>query len=179
MMIKKLSTLLLILCVTLAVNAQDKKPAPSPSSQVKQVVGLTDVSIDYSRPSVKDRRIFGGLVPYNKVWRTGANARTKITFSDDITVGGKSLKAGTYAILTIPSASSWEIVFYTDYKGGGAPATLDKSLVAAKATAPVIKLPFDVETLMIGIGDLRDDSATLNFVWENAYVKLPFTVPSH
>ena len=103
-MIKKFTTLLLILSVTLLVHAQDKKPAPSPNGKFQQVVGLTDVSVDYSRPSKKDRTIMGGLVPYGKVWRTGANARTKITFSDNVTIDGKSLKAGTYAIFSIPTA---------------------------------------------------------------------------
>lgn len=179
MMIKKLFTLVLIMSVTMMVNAQDKKPVPSPRAQLSQVVGLTDVTIDYSRPSMKGRTIFGGLETYGKVWRTGANARTKITFSDDVTIDGKSLKAGTYAIFTIPTETSWEVIFYTDHKGGGAPATLDESLVALKTSAEVRKLSFDVETLLITIGNLTNVSADLQIIWENTVVSVPFTVPAH
>jgi hypothetical protein len=178
-MIKKLSTLVLILSVTMMVNAQDKKPAPSPSSQLKQVVGLTDVTVDYSRPSMKGRKIFGGLESYGKVWRTGANARTKITFSDDVTIAGKSLKAGTYAIFTIPTATSWEVIFYTNHSGGGAPASIDESLVALRTNVEVNELPFDVESLLITIGNLRDGGANLQIIWENIAVSIPFTVPTH
>lgn len=178
-MIKKLITLVLILSVTMMVNAQDKKPAPSPSAQINQVVGLTDVTIDYSRPSMKGRTIFGGLVPYGKVWRTGANARTKITFSDDVTIGEKSLKAGTYAVFTIPTSSSWEIIFYTDHKGGGAPKSIDESLVALRTNAATSAFSADVESFTIGIGSLKDDSANLYFVWANTIVAVPFSVPSH
>jgi hypothetical protein len=118
-------------------------------------------------------------VPYGKVWRTGANARTKITFSDDVTVGGKSLKAGTYAIFTIPTATSWEIIFYTDHNGGGAPKSIDESLVALRTNAEVNELPFDVESFLILIGNLTNGGADLQIIWENAAISIPFTVPAH
>src|SRR5688572_14329931 len=118
---KKITLLLCCVFMSFSMTAQIETPAPSPSAKLQQKVGLTDITIEYSRPSVKGRTIFGDLVPYDKLWRTGANARTKITFSDDVKISGKEVKAGTYAIFTRPTAKSWEVIFYTDYSGGGAP----------------------------------------------------------
>jgi hypothetical protein len=175
---KKLLLLLLAFTASLAINAQIKTPAPSPSSKLEQKVGLTTVNLDYSRPGVKGRTVFGDLVPYGKLWRTGANARTKITFSDDVEVDGKPLKAGTYAIFTIPGEDTWDIIFYTDYEGGGAPAELDESKVAARVTAKTNPIPFNVETFTIDINNITNNSATLEFIWENTFVAVPFTVPT-
>jgi tetratricopeptide (TPR) repeat protein len=127
---------------------------------------------------MKGRTIFGDLVPYGKVWRTGANARTKVTFSDDVTVGGKTLKAGTYAIFTIPQVSKWEIIFYTDYQGGGAPQELDESKVAARVMADVYPIEMDVQTFTITIDDLTNNSAVIGLLWEKTYVAIPFEVPT-
>ncbi|ULC58606.1 DUF2911 domain-containing protein [Flaviramulus sp. BrNp1-15] len=175
---KKLLLILLAFTTVYSVNAQIQTPAPSPSSKVEQMVGLTTVNLDYSRPGVKGRTVFGDLVPYGKVWRTGANARTKITFSNDVAVDGKELKAGTYAIFTIPQADSWEVIFYTEYGGGGAPAELDETKVAARVKAPVYPVPFNVESFTIDINNLKSNSATLEFIWEKTYVAVPFTVPT-
>jgi hypothetical protein len=161
-----------------SINAQIETPQPSPSSKLEQKVGLTDVTIEYSRPGVKGRTIFGDLVPYGKLWRTGANARTKITISDAITIDGKELAAGTYAVFTIPNEESWEIIFYTDSKGGGAPAELDESKVALRTTAETQVVPFNVESFTLEINNLKDDSAILNILWEKTYVGIAFTVPT-
>jgi hypothetical protein len=173
-------TLLLMLAFTMgyAVNAQIETPAPSPASKLEQKVGLTDVTLEYSRPAMRGRTIFGDLVPYGKVWRTGANARTTITFSDDATVGGTALKAGTYAIFTIPQPKKWEIIFYTEYQGGGAPATLDESKVAARYTADVIPMDMDIQSFTITLDDVTSKSAVIGLLWERAYVPVPFTVPT-
>ncbi|WOD43729.1 DUF2911 domain-containing protein [Hwangdonia lutea] len=175
---KKLLLILLAFTMSYSVNAQIETPQPSPSSKVEQMVGLTTVNLDYSRPGVKGRTVFGDLVPYGKVWRTGANARTKITFSEDVAVDGQALKAGSYAIFTIPQADAWDVVFYTDYKGGGAPAELDESKVAARVTAKVHPIPFNVETFTMDINNITNSSATLEFIWEKTYVAVPFTVPT-
>ena len=175
---KKLLLLALAFTFSLQINAQVETPQPSPFSKVEQKVGLTDVSFEYSRPGVKGRTIFGDLVPYGKVWRTGANARTKITFSSDVIVGEKELKAGTYAILTIPQASAWEIIFYTDYSSGGAPAELDENNVAARVNAQVNPIPFSVESFTIDINNLSNNGAVLEFIWEKTYVSMPFAVPT-
>ena len=100
-----------IFSLVFTTNAQLKTPQPSPFSKIEQKVGVTDVTLEFSRPGMKGRVIFGDLVPYGKVWRTGANSNTKITFSDDVTIDGKSLKKGTYALYTIPNKESWEIIF--------------------------------------------------------------------
>lgn len=107
---------ILIFTVATTVLAQIKTPQLSPSCKLTQEVGLIKVDIDYSRPSAKGRKIFGDLVPYGLLWRTGANASTKVTFSDDVIVGGVALKKGTYALYTIPEEKDWSIVFYQNYQ---------------------------------------------------------------
>ena len=173
---KKLVLFVFAMTLMFSVNAQIKTPAPSPAAKIEQVVGLTDVSIDYSRPSMRGRTIFGDLVPYGKVWRTGANARTKVTFGDDVMVGDKALKAGTYAIFTIPQEKSWEVIFYTDHTGGGAPAELDESKVAARVTAPVYPIEMDIQSFTISIDDITNSSAVIGMMWEKTYVGVEFKV---
>ncbi len=175
---KKLLLLALAFTFSFQINAQVETPQPSPSSKLEQKVGLTDVTIDYSRPGVKGRTVFGDLVPFGKVWRTGANARTKITFNNDVVVGGKELKAGTYAIFTIPQADAWEIIFYTEFAGGGAPAELDENKVAARVNAQVHAMEYSVESFTISTNNLSNNGATLEFLWEKTYVAVPFTVPT-
>lgn len=175
---KKILICLLALTISFAIEAQVNTPAPSPFSRVEQKVGLTDVSLEYSRPAMRGRTIFGDLVPYGKLWRTGANARTKITFSDDVMIGESKLKAGTYAIFSIPQSKSWEVIFYTEYQGGGAPAQIDESKVAARVTAEVYAMPMDVQSFTITFDDLTSGSAVLGMLWEKTYVGVEFKVPT-
>ncbi|WP_456424424.1 DUF2911 domain-containing protein [Lutibacter sp.] len=177
-MLKKLTILLLIIGLNSAVNAQIKTPQPSPASKLEQVVGLTDVTIEYSRPAMRGRTIFGNLVPYGKIWRTGANANTKITFSNNVTIDGQELKKGTYAIFTIPNETSWDIIFYNDATNWGAPKELDESKVSAKTTVDVHAIPFNVESFTIDINDISNNGATLNIIWGKTYVSIPFEVPT-
>lgn len=176
-MTKKLFIALLFVGV-ISANAQIKTPAPSPFSKVEQVVGLTDVTLEYSRPAMRGRTIFGDLVPFDKIWRTGANARTKITFSDDVTIEGDTLKKGTYAIFTKPAADSWEVYFYTDYAGGGAPRNWDDSKVALKTTAKTESMPMPVQSFTMSFDDLTDASGVIGMLWENTYVGVKFNVPT-
>lgn len=176
-MLKKIVFLFLFAGI-ISANAQIKTPAPSPFSTTTQVVGLTDVSLEYSRPAMRGRTIFGDLVPYDKIWRTGANQRTKITFSDDVMVDGDTLKKGTYAIFTKPSAESWEVYFYTDYAGGGAPQTLDDSKVALKTTAKVQPMPMAIQSFTMTFDDLTGSSAVLGIMWDKTYVGVKFDVPT-
>ena len=111
---KKLTLLAFALTLMFSVNAQIETPQPSPFTKIEQKVGLTDVTLEYSRPGMRGRTIFGDLVPYGKLWRTGANKNTMITFSDDVVVDGQTLKAGSYAIFVTPSAKSWDVIFYSD-----------------------------------------------------------------
>jgi tetratricopeptide (TPR) repeat protein len=175
---KKLLLLVAAAACSFSLQGQITTPQPSPFSKIHQVVGLTDVSVEYSRPSMRGRTIFGDLVPFDKIWRTGANARTKITFSDDVTIGETTLKAGTYAIFTKPGQSSWDVYFYTETGGGGTPSSWDDSKVAAQLNVPVYAMAEDVETFTISIDNLNNNGATLGMIWENTYVGVPFNVPT-
>lgn len=175
---KRIALMLVAFVLSLNVNAQVETPQPSPFSKVEQKVGLTDVTLEYSRPSMRERVIFGNLVPYGKLWRTGANKNTTVTFSDDVTVDGQTLKAGSYAIFTTPNEESWDIVFYADANNWGTPREWDDSKVAAKVTAKVYPLAFKVETFTIGFDDLSNNSATIGMIWENVYVGVKFSTPT-
>ncbi len=175
---KKLLLSLFVVAISTGANAQLKTPASSPSSKLEQTVGLTDVSVEYSRPGVKGRTIFGDLVPYGKVWRTGANQNTKVTFSDDVTIDGKELKKGTYALYTKPGKSSWEVIFYSDAKNWGTPREWDAKKVALSTTAKVQSMPMPIETFTMTIDDLTNNSAVLGMLWENTYVGVKFNTPT-
>ena len=153
-------------------------PQPSPFSKLKQKVGLTDVTVEFSRPAMRGRKIFGDLVPYGKTWRTGANANTKITFSDDITIDSKTLKAGTYAIYSVPNKDSWDIMFYMDSDNWGTPQEWDDAKVALKTTVKTEDMPMTVQSFTITVDDLTNTSASLGILWENTYVAIPFEVPT-
>lgn len=170
----------LIVCVlwgTLSADAQLQTPAPSPSSKLVQTVGLTDVTIEYSRPSMKGRTIFGDLVPYGTMWRTGANASTKVSFSEDVTVGGKELKKGKYALYTIPGESEWTIIFHNNITHGGTGGDNYKEEEdAVRFTVKPSKTGHAVETFTIDVGDLTNDGANINLKWANTKVAIPLGV---
>lgn len=175
---KKFLLLFSVFLATYASYSQVKVPQSSPKGMVEQVVGLTDVTIDYSRPSMKGRRIFGDLVPFGKLWRTGANGNTKISFTDDVTIDGKILKKGTYALFTIPKAESWEIIFYNDVNNWGTPETLEDSKIALKTSVKSELLNKKVETFTIAISNLDNNFAHLELSWENTVVAVKFEVPT-
>ncbi|MDP3314052.1 MAG: DUF2911 domain-containing protein [Lutibacter sp.] len=175
---KKISLLVVLVGLISTSYAQIKTPQPSPSSKIVQMVGLTEVTLEYSRPSMRGRTVFGDLVSYGSVWRTGANANTKITFGDNVTVGGTELKKGTYAVYTIPGEKTWEIIFYSDASNWGNPQSWDESKVAAKATVEVMVLPMKIETFTMTFDDLETGSGVLGILWENAYVGVKFNVPT-
>src|SRR5262245_15382561 len=157
-----------------AEEAKIEFPAPSQHSTVKQRVGLTDVEIDYSRPNKNNREIFGGLVPYGKLWRTGANAVTKIKFSKPVTLGGKEIPAGEYALFTIPAAEEWTIIVSKDAKVQSA-ADYKQENDAARITAKPESIPVTIETFTIGLADVKGASATLNFLWDKTRVPVKLT----
>ncbi len=175
---KKLGFLSLFAVLALTVNAQMQTPQPSPSSELEQMVGLTEVEVEYARPSMKGRTIFGDLVPYGQLWRTGANKNTTVSFSDDVKIGGKDVKAGEYAIFTKPGEAVWEVIFYTDTENWGTPRNWDASKVAATVKVEVMKMPMKVETFTITIDDLTNNGANLGILWEDVYVGVPFEVPT-
>lgn len=174
---KTLISALFSLCI-ITVYGQLQTPAPSPFGKIEQMVGLTKVTVEYSRPSMKERKIFGGLVPWEQLWRTGANANTKITFSDDIIINGQTLAKGTYALFSKPDPAFWEFIFYTDTNNGGLPQKWDENKVALRFKADMEEFPIPVETFTIDIGDLSNDSASLILIWEEFYAKMPFDVPT-
>ena len=171
---------LFVCAVTLmfSANAQLETPQPSPLSKLEQKVGLTDITIEYSRPGVKGRKIFGGLEAYGTVWRTGANANTTIEFSDDVTIGDGTLKAGKYAIFTKLQEKTWEVMFYTDTNNWGVPQEWDASKVAASMKVEVMEIPFNVETFTIDINNITNNGGTIDMIWEKSYVAVPFGVPT-
>lgn len=165
--------------LTLGATAQIETPAPSPAAKLWQTVGLTEVTIAYSRPAMRGRTVMGNLVPYGEVWRTGANANTTVEFSTPVTVGGKELKAGKYALYTKPMKDTWEVYFYTDSDNWGTPQEWDASKIAAMTTVKANKLPTTVGSFTITIDEITNDGAHLGMMWESTYVEVPFEVPAN
>ncbi len=150
-----------------------KTPAPSPLQTIDQAFALSNVKIEYSRPGAKGRAIFGDVVPFGKIWRTGANGATKITFGDDVMVGGKELKAGTYAIYSMPDRNKWEVMFYKDLTMAGNVANYRTSDEVLRVSVPVMKLNDKVESFTINMGDITSTSANLDIMWEATRVSVP------
>src|SRR5947209_3196317 len=164
-------SLLVLLALPLAAQ-QLRLPRVSPSSTLTQTVGLTDITIKYSRPGVKGRQIWGQLVPYDQVWRTGANEATTISFSDDVTINGQKLAKGTYALFTIPHKDQWDVVFNSQAEQWGA-FTHDKSKDVLTVTAKPEKAEFR-EWMEFEIPEMTTDTAKIALRWEN--IAVPFTV---
>ena len=148
---------------------------PSAHSVLKQRVGVTDVEIDYSRPDKNGRDIFGTLVPFGTVWRTGANAATTITLSDTVNLGGKDIPAGKYALFTIPGADQWTIILSKHADQFGA-FDYKESEDLARFTAKPATLAAPVETFTIGLADVKENSAQLQLEWDRTCVSVPLTV---
>ncbi len=172
-----LGTLVLLLAVSLMeTQAQITTPAPSPSSTLKQTVGLVDIKVEYSRPGIKGRTIFGDLVPYDKVWRLGANAATKMTVSDAVKIGGKKLDKGSYAVLAKPGKSSWSFMFYP-YSSGNFGSYLEGDVEPVKVTSTPISLgEMSIENFQITIDEISNNGATMYVVWDNTAVPLEIKV---
>ena len=175
---KKIIVVLAIMIANYAIEAQVKTPQASPKCTLTQIVGLTTVEIVYSRPSAKGRDVFNNLVPFGKLWRTGANENTNISFSDDVVIDGKTLPKGKYALYTTPRADSWEIVFYTATDNWGNPETWDETKVALKTTSKSEHLDRFIESFTIGVNNLDNNFAHLELSWENTIVALKFEVPT-
>ncbi|APU11853.1 DUF2911 domain-containing protein [Cellulophaga lytica] len=175
---KKIALVLVAVFALTGVQAQIETPQPSPFTKIEQKVGLTDVTLEYSRPSMRGREVFGNLVPFSKLWRTGANKNTTITFSNNVIIGGKEVKAGSYAVFTKPGESSWEIIFYADTNNWGTPKAWDNAKVAATVKADVVKMPMKIETFTMTFDDLTASSAVLGILWEDVYVGAKFDVPT-
>jgi hypothetical protein len=151
-------------------------PAASPACTLKQRVGLTDIEIVYSRPGVKDRIIFGGIVPYGQVWRTGANQATKITFSTPVKLEGHEIPAGTYALFTIPGENEWTIIISTNAAQFGAFQYNEKDDFVRFKVTPATLADTRVETFVIEFNRIGDESAVLELVWEKTVVPIHMEV---
>ncbi|WP_026714850.1 DUF2911 domain-containing protein [Flavobacterium daejeonense] len=176
---KKVLLIVFLIVLNLGAEAQVRIPEMSPKAVVKQVVGLTDVEIVYSRPSARGRSVLGNLVPFGQLWRTGANENSIISFSDDVVINGKTLKKGKYALYSIPNVKTWDVLFYTATDNWGTPKEFDESKVALKVSVDEEALTKPVETFTLAINNLTTNSATLDISWENSYVSLKFEVPTN
>lgn len=150
-------------------------PQPSPTQTMKQNFGLSSIELSYSRPGMKGRKIFGDLVPYGKVWRTGANAATIITFGEEVTIGGTKVAAGKYGLLTIPEANEWTVIIskQTDVTSPEA-YKQDQDVVRVKAKP--MPLPFPIETFTISFDDMKSNGCSIGIMWEQVYVMVPITI---
>jgi hypothetical protein len=160
------------------IMAQITMPAPSPAVKLETKIGLSDVKIEYSRPAMKGRTIFGDLVPYGEVWRTGANASTKITFSDDVLFAGQAVAAGTYAFYTIPGQQEWEVILSANTELWGSMGYTDADdVVRTKVTATRTSPAFESFTLDFAHIDM--DVAHLRMMWENTLIEIPVKAEVH
>jgi hypothetical protein len=158
------------------LQAQIKTPSLSPDAKLEQKIGLTDVTIEYSRPSIRNRVIFGGLVPYDEVWRTGANSATKITFGDNVDFGGTEVAKGSYALLTKPGKSNWTFMLYpygstdwSEYTGS------DVQPITVQAS-PKEMTSMHVQSLTLGFDNLTNSGADFYVLWDNVYVAVPLKI---
>jgi hypothetical protein len=172
---KKILLLLQATLVLCLANAQTlTTPQPSPTQTIKQNFGVGSIELNYSRPAKKDRKIMGDLVPFGKVWRTGANNATTITFSDDVTIGGTVVKAGKYGLLTIPDAKNWTIIISKDVTVNQ-PANYKAENDVVRVQADVITLPYTIENFTINFADITGSSCNVQLMWENTYLQFPVT----
>ncbi|MDH4069869.1 MAG: DUF2911 domain-containing protein [Ignavibacteria bacterium] len=157
--------------------SQLETPRASPLGKIEQAVGVMKVSVEYSRPGVKGRKVFGELVPFGQVWRTGANEATKITFSDDVMVEGSPVPAGTYSLYTVPGETEWTIIINKALNWGD---QHDPKEDVVRFTVKPMKTGRMIETLTISVGDVKDDGAMVYLAWENTLVRfgLKFDVDS-
>lgn len=168
---------LLFCTLSMGVFAQKiSMPAPSPLETTTQKFGLGEVSLEYSRPAAKGRTIFGDVVPFGKIWRTGANNTTKITFTDDVQFEGKAVKAGTYGIYTIPNKDNWEVMLYSDIKLGGSVADYKTENEVVRVSVKPVKIADKVESFTIGLTNVLPTTSNLTISWENTAVNVKLVV---
>jgi hypothetical protein len=160
--------------VAMASSAQLKMPAPSPTQTITPDFGLSSIELAYSRPGMKGRKIFGDLVPYGEMWRTGANAATRIKFGEDVTIGGQPVKAGEYAFYTIPNENEWEIILNKGVNNGGLNGYKKEEDVTRFKVKPT-SLPAATETFTMEFAEIKPSSTELLLKWENTAVKVPIT----
>ena len=169
-----------MLLVSSIASGQIQTPRISPSSELEQMVGLTEIEVDFNRPSARGRDIFGNLVPYGKIWRTGANSGTEISFSTTVSIDGKEIKEGSYTIYTIPNENFWELILYSDIDQWSVPKDWDESKVIFRSNYDVNKMSNGsaLETFSIWIGNISNNDCHLNIGWADTYIKVKINVPT-
>jgi len=170
-----LTITLAFMCFFIA-DAQIKTPSPSQHCKIEQDLGLTTVSIDYSRPNVKGRELFVEVEAWDKMWRTGANGSTKITFGSDAKIGGQKVKKGTYAMYSIPNKTNWTVMLNSDLTLGGNVDKYDETKEVAKFTTKTMDSPYFFETLTFDFADITNDGADLNLMWGDYMISMPISL---
>lgn len=165
--------LALLTGISLSATAQIRLPQPSPAASVSQVVGTTDISVKYSRPLLRGRDVYGGVVAYDKVWRTGANGTNQITISNDIMVAGQKLAAGTYSIFSIPTAGDWTLIFNKDLSAQEYSYSQEKDVLRVTVKSMTVA---KTEAFTIDFTGLSDSTADMNITWSDKKVVAPITV---
>lgn len=169
---KKTILALFTLALAFQTSAQSlKTPAPSTTQTVKQEFGLGAIDLSYSRPNIKGRTIFGDLVPYGAIWRTGANNATTLTFSDEVMIGGKKIAPGKYGLLSIPGAKEWTLII-TKQTDVTSPSAYKQEMDVVRITVPAVEMPFPTETFLMLFDNVKNNEIELNIVWEKTMVTL-------
>ena len=162
--------------------SQINTPQASPLAEIEQIVGLTEIEVEYSRPSMRGREIFGNLVPYNRIWRTGANASTKITFSTNVEISGQIVAAGKYSVFTVPNESEWEFILYDDTTASTGSITRDwddkKVILSTMVEIKKHPDPISIETFTIAFDALNNNYAVMSMMWDDVYVPVTINVPT-
>ena len=160
--------------------SQIKTPRVSPASAVEQMVGLTEIEVEYSRPSKRGRDIFGNVVPYGKIWRTGADNCTTISFSTDVVIDSQTIQSGKYSIFSIPSKESWDVILYSDTELWGVPRDWDKDKIVFKSTYETNQPNVNSidETFTISFSNITNNDADLTFSWDYVSVTINIAVPT-
>ena len=171
----KRSTLSILFgCLCIVTNAQVQMPQPSPTQTIKQDFGMGNIELTYSRPGAKGRKVFGDLVPYNKLWRTGANAATIITFTEPVELKGKKVDTGSYALYTIPGTEFWEIILNKGVKNWGIEGYKESDDVIRIKVEP-FKMDTKLETFTMQFDEVRPESCELHIMWARTEIIIPIT----
>jgi hypothetical protein len=174
-MFKKTLFCITAICLMIAADAQQiKTPAPSPTQTIKQEFGISSIELSYSRPNMRGRTIFGDLVPYGKVWRTGANAATRIKFTDDVSVGGTPVKAGEYVLYTIPNQNEWEVILNKGLSNWGIDGYKESDDVA-RIKVKSMTAPMQAETFTMQFVNVMPSSTDLRLIWDKTAIQIPIT----
>ena len=160
--------------------SQIKTPRVSPASEIEQMVGLTEIEVEYSRPSKRGRDIFGNVVPFGKIWRTGADNCTTISFSTDVVIDSQTIQSGKYSIFSIPSKESWDVMLYSDTDLWGVPRDWDKDKIVFKSTYKTNQPNVNSidETFTISFSNITNNDADLTFSWDYVSVTVNIAVPT-